>query len=365
MFSFISPNKWFRANYGTNIRRYLATTCRIRSITDFGELSVFKSAATFPMIFVAQKVSQKATQSPTFTQVKSLDPPYPEIREIIEMSGSTLPSTAITDSTWTLASSRTASIIDQMKHKGLSLREFVQGRIFYGVKTGFNDAFVIDSETRKSLVREDPLCKSIIKPLAVGDDIRRWKIRDHGQWLIFTRRGVDINRYPAIKRHLSQWRQRLEPKPSSWPSGKKWDGRKPGSYKWYEIQDEVAYHEFFTQKKIVYPVICKEPRFSYDHHGYFTNDKAFMIPTDDLFLVGVLNSRPIWEFLKRVCSALGDADNGGRLELRSIYMSGVPIPDAGAKERKRIIELTSRCLDREGENCTDEEADLDTLVADL
>ncbi len=44
MLVFISSNKWFRANYGAKLREYIAGKCRIRSITDFGELPVFEGS---------------------------------------------------------------------------------------------------------------------------------------------------------------------------------------------------------------------------------------------------------------------------------------------------------------------------------
>jgi hypothetical protein len=123
--------------------------------------------------------------------------------------------------------------------------------IYYrGIKTGFNKAFIIDEAKRSELIEKDPKSAEIIFPFAIGDDVRNYQIRDNKRFIIFTRRGIDIERYPAIKEHLSYYKDNLMP-------GVK-GGRKPGPYQWYEIQDTVAYHEEFMKPKIVYPDIAKE-----------------------------------------------------------------------------------------------------------
>jgi hypothetical protein len=142
---------------------------------------------------------------------------------------------------------------------------------------------------------------------------------------------VDIELYPAIEQYLKQFKDQLIPKPKGWKGkdkDEKWKGRKIGAYKWYEIQDAVDYYLEFEGPKIVYPVIAKEARFSFNQNGYFSNDKTFIIPCEnDLYLLALLNSKVCWFFLKRICSVLGDPDKGGRLELRDIHLKNIPIRD--------------------------------------
>ncbi|MBD2565419.1 MULTISPECIES: Eco57I restriction-modification methylase domain-containing protein [Nostoc] len=360
MLAFISPNKWFRAKYGDKLKKYIADTCQVKSITDFGELPVFKSAATFPMIFIAQK-GKIANQSTLFTQVKSLEFPYPNVLAIIRDKGETLPNNALNGSSWILSDTSSANRIKKMEEAGIPLSEYVKGKIYYGVKTGFNQAFVIDGLKRAELIAQDPKSAEIIKPLAVGDDIRKWRINCQDKWLIFTRRGIDINAYPVIKAHLAQWQKELTPKINSQQS----TGRKAGRYRWYEIQDDVAYYQEFDNPKIIYPVIAKESRFAFDTKSTFTNDKAFIIPIADYYLLGILNSSAVWEYLKNVCSVLGDADKGGRLELRGTYMSKIPIPNASTTDRQAISKLVQKCLDAKGVQCEEWEKEIDERVAAL
>lgn len=370
MLAFISSDKWFRAAYGANLRKLMAEQTCVRSITDFGELPVFLTAATFPMIFVTQKSReivnrQSPIVNPIFTQVKTLDPPYPDVAALIAQSGFPLPPNALNGAEWRLVDAETAARMRRMEASGVPLGEYVKGKIYYGIKTGFNEAFVIDGAKRAALIAEDPSSAEIIKPLAVGDDVRRWRIRKRDVWLIFTRRGVDLDRHPAIKQHLMQWRTELEPRPRDWkPSkpGEVWQGRKPGSYKWYEIQDDIAYYAEFDKPKILYPVIGKEPRFAYDQEGAFTNDKTFLIPTEALFLPGVLNSAPAWDYLKNLCSALGDSEDGGRLELRSVYMETLPVPRASAADCAAIESVVQQILRLKS---ADPAADASTLEAEI
>ncbi len=85
------------------------------------------------------------------------------------------------------------------------------------------------------------------------------------------------------------------PKPSVY-MGDKWNGRKEGSYQWYEIQDTIGYYKEFAKPKIVFPDLAKESRMAYDTMGYFVGDTGNIIPTNDLYLLGLLNSKLIFEY---------------------------------------------------------------------
>ena len=275
--------------------------------------------------------------------------------------GHQLPADAISGTDWTLTDSASADRLRKMEQAGMPLGEYVQGQIYRGVLTGFNAAFVIDGAKRAELIAADQKSAEIIKPLAVGDDVRRWRINSNDKWIIFTRRGIDIDQYPAIKNHLAQWQAELTPK----KKGQELQGRKPGSYKWYEIQDEVAYYHAFDKPKIVYPEIGKESRFTFDRTGAFTNNKAFIIPLDDLYLLGVLNSVPAWEYAKSVCAALGDENQGGRVMLQWVNFKRLPIPSATAADRSAIAALVQKCLDAKGVGCEAWEAEINDRVAAL
>lgn len=346
MLVFISSNKWFRANYGKKLRKHVAEACHIHSITDFGDLPIFQTAAVLVMIFIAQN-KKVNTELTIFTQVKSLKPPYPDMLSIIREHGHTLLPNAITGANWTLTDATSANCLRKMEAAGIPLSQYVKGQIYWGVKTGFNKAFYIDGMKRDELIAQDPKSATIIKPLAVGDDVRKWRIESRDRWIIVTKIGVDIRRYPAIFSHLRQWQPELE---------KRCD---QGNY-WWELRT-CTYYSAFEQPKIIYPEIAKESRFTIDSKGLFPNNKAFIIPVNDLYLLGVLNSAHIWEYLKSLCSEL----LGKSLELRSIYMSKIPIPNASISQREAISNLVKKCIYAKGINCEEWEREIDERVAIL
>ena len=190
-------------------------------------------------------------------------------------------------------------------------------QIFRGVLTGYNEAFIIDTETKESLVRKSPKSAEIIRPLLRGRDIKAYFPEYSGLWIIFTRRGIDIEKYPAVKEHLKKYYLDLKPK-----EGSATKGRKPGSYEWYEIQDNVAYWKDFEKPKIIYPNMTKYLPFVYDKGSFFINDKAFIITGQHLeYLTAFLNSK-----LFKFCFK----DNfpellGGTRELRKIFFDYISV----------------------------------------
>src|SRR3712207_3031689 len=103
--------------------------------------------------------------------------------------------------------------------------------------------------------------------------------------MIFTRRGHDIEAYPAAKEYLGQFREKLEPRPADWDSAQPWLGRKAGTYRWYEIQDTVDYYDAFERPKVFWPDIGKFPRFSWNVSGTYVNDKGFIAVSDSPYVL--------------------------------------------------------------------------------
>jgi len=360
MLVFISSNKWFRAAYGAKLRAHIGSACHVHSITDFGDLPVFESATAYPMIFVAQKGDAPVTAT-FLTEVKSLQAPYPDVGALIQQHGQRLPTSAIRGANWTLTDAVSADRLQQMRRSGKPLGEYVGGHIYRGVLTGLNKAFVIDSDVKAELIAADPRSEDIIKPFGRGKDIRRWTVKYQDKWLIFARHGTKIDDYPAIKEHLSKWREKLEPKPRGLPMEEERPGRKPGSYKWYEIQDDVAYYPIFEKTKIVLPDIAVGPRFALDTTGLYFGNTAYIIPVSDLYLLGVLNSSAALLFYLGLTAQV----RGGYLRFFAQYLEQIPIPSASAADRDAIAMLVKKCLDANGQgsNIATWEAEINSRVA--
>ena len=269
IFSYIVANKWMRANYGKPLRQWLKQQC-IEEIVDFGDLPVFQ-ATTYPCIIRISKNPLKSSFD--VTEVETLS--FANLDEYVHKHQYAVNQEGLDDSGWSLVDEKTQALLDKIRQVGVPLGDYVSGKIYRGVLTGLNEAFVIDADTRDKLIAKDPKSEDLIKPFLVGKDNKRYQPPKSDRFLIFTRRGVDIQQYPAIERHLLQFKERLMPKPKDW-KGRKWTGRKPGDYKWYEIQDAIAYYEEFEKPKIIYPNICKKPEFTFDEDGWYTNQKCFI-----------------------------------------------------------------------------------------
>jgi type I restriction-modification system DNA methylase subunit len=355
LLAYISQNTWFKSGYGSNLRDYIASNCHIHSITDFGVLPIF-DAAVLSMIFIASKGWIK-NQITYFTQVKSLEPPYPDVDTIIKQYGEELSSNAIDGKNWILTDLAIENLINKMGEASVSLNNYTCGKIYWGVKTGFNQAFYIDGKKRKELIELDKNSEKIIKPLLIGDNVRKWRIEHQDTWLIYSPWNLDIEEYPAIKEHLLQYKNKLESRPEY----------KQGRYNWWCMARYGANsYSVFEPPKIVYPEIAHSSRFTLDTTGAITNNKVYVIASGDLYLLGLLNSRLVWLYLKSICSALlGDPSKGGGAELRSIYIKKIPIPTAPEPDRLAIEGLVQKCLDTQGQGAEEWEAEIDDRVAHL
>lgn len=317
-FVYILPNKWMRAGYGKNLRNWV-DQFTINSIVDFGDLPVFEEATTYPCIWQMTKTEsdEKTFQA---VEIDSLD--FEEsLGQFVSDNHFAVNQNLLPENGWTLVNSSVQNLLQKLRNNGTALGEYVDGKIFYGIKTGFNEAFVIEEATKNQLIEEDPKSAEIIKPFLAGRDIKRYQQPKSDKFLIFTRRGINIENYPAILNYLNQFKTRLEPKPKDHKGD--WSGRKPGSYQWFEIQDAVDYYEEFEKPKIIYPNICKQPEFLVDDKFQYTNQKCFIIPNGSKHLLGVLNSSTHFFLFKCILPML----RGGFFEPSYAYFKDFPIPE--------------------------------------
>ncbi len=315
-FGMIVSNKWMRSNYGKALREFLKRESQLVEIIDFGELPVFGDVLAYPVIIISRHV-QTQKQNFHYAQIKNLE--FVSLREEVEKNNIQLNEHAIQSETWTLAGGNSQGLTEKIKERTIPLGEYVGNKFYRGVVSGNNDAFIIDKATKEKLIGQDPNCREIIKPYLLGRDVQRYKFNYQEKYLIFARRGIDIKKYPSVKRHLSSFKEQLMPRPKDWQG--EWKGRKTGTYQWYEIQDSTEYYSEFEKPKIIAPAIVQKATFAYDVEGFYSNDKTSIIPSGDLFLLGILNSRISDFVLKQIAST----KQGGYFEQKPMYISQLPI----------------------------------------
>ena len=315
-FTYIVPNKWMRANYGKPLRAWLREH-RIEEIIDFGDLPVFESATTYPCII---RIGTGLPRSQfDVVQVETLD--YSDLTSYVHEHGHVVNQPLLDDGGWSLSDERTQALLEKLKSAGIPLGEYVDGKIYYGIKTGLNEAFVIDEATKDRLIAEDSGSSEVIKPFLAGRDIKRYQPLKTEKYLIFTRRGIDLAQYPAIERYLEKFKEKLMPKPKDWGSSP-WPGRKPGSYQWYEIQDSIDYYREFEKPKIILPDISLRGNFTLDsNQRCYCVNTAYIIPVSDQYLLGVLNSNLTHYFYSHISSSY----RGGYLRFIYQYLEKLPI----------------------------------------
>ncbi len=227
--------------------------------------------------------------------------------------------------------------------------------IYRGVLTGYNDAFIIDNNTKEALIAEDPRSADILKPVLRGRDIKRYRAEWAGLWLIDTHNGygsvtaVDVDEYPAIKNHLDQFYFQLKKRQDK--------GRTP-----YNLRN-CAYHEVFEKEKLVWMDLTEQGRFAYDVDGLFCLNTAFIMSGPSIkYLCALLNSNLITWFMRNTALSSGM----GVTRWINASVESIPIPKITIEEQLSFIRLVDRILKVKISNPTadvsDQETEIDRLI---
>ena len=210
------------------------------------------------------------------------------------------------------------NLMAKLRNAGPPLSQYLQTRSAFGIKTGGSGAFVVDSATRDQLIAEHPASADILKPFLHGRDIRRWGVEKPNSWLIFAHRRIEIDRYPAIRKHLEQYRSVLS--------------KRAGKQKWYELPTTKRGTELFTQTKLICPNSYNHQTFAVDTDGFYCGDTCYLIPTAETWLCGLLNSRIVEWFYSQTSNQL----TIDYLRARSRHIQEIPIPELTPTQKSLI-----------------------------
>jgi adenine-specific DNA-methyltransferase len=349
MLSFISSNKFMRAGYGKNLRQYLTEKTTIQSIIDIGDLPVFEAIA-YPCIVVTSKALPREEHSSQVLSVKELELALHLEEEAPHKTWKMHQHDLRTDG-WNLQNTVVLRLIEKLRATGTPLTDVVQGCFYRGMVTGSNEAFVIDEATRKKIVSADPKSVKIIKPWLRGRDIKKWEINWEHLYLLYIPWDFQIEKYPAVKTHLKQYQELLSNRPEV----------KQGNFPWFALSRFASeFVEDFNKPKIIYQEIATSQAFTYTESPFYLNNKCYFIPTTDLYLLGVLNSKIAWFILGHIVSKLQQ----GAYALQSPYMSQFPVPTTSTRERTNIAKTAKRLLELRGagEESTTLETELNERV---
>ena len=226
------------------------------------------------------------------------------------------------------------NLLAKLRNAGPPLSQYVSTRSTFGLRTGGSGAFVIDGATRDQLIAAHPSSVEVLKPFLHGRDIRRWQVARPDTWLIFSYRRIEIDRYPAIRKHLEKYRSSLR--------------KRAGKQKWYELPTTKSNAEQFTQTKLICPNSYDHQTFAIDTDGLYCGDTCYLIPTEETWLCGLLNSRVVEWFYSQESNQL----TGDYLRARSRYMQQIPIPNLTLEQKSQIGKIVDYLIFLQGQPTT-------------
>ena len=234
---------------------------------------------------------------------------YPKMEKVLTADGKSLESSEV----WNL--------VETLRNAGPPLGEYVKVSPYFGIKTAPTEVFVVDRATRDGLIAAHPSSADILKPFLHGRAIRRWQVEPPEQWLIFAYRGIEIDAYPAIRKHLEKHREALS--------------KRRGKGEWYELQAPLNAPERFAKPKLVGPNLYNTKTFAVETDGFYCGYTCCIIPTEETWLCGLLNTRTVEWFYSQVSKQLG----AGELQARIGYIKQIPIPDINATQKDLVRKL--------------------------
>lgn len=322
--AFITSNKWMRAAYGEKLRRFFLSKVKIEQLIDFGDSPIFSEATTYTNILLFEKGQQASPPiawdlSSAYRKATSLERMLDE-----NPAGAAL----FNEESFVIASAEMAAIKKRIEQVGTPLKDW-DIVINYGIKTGFNEAFIIDGKKKDELIAADPKSAEIIKPILRGRDIKRYRAEFADLWLIatFPALNLNIDDYPAVKSYLQTFGRKLYQ--TGEVIGKDEKGsviksRKKTGNKWFETQDQIDYYPEFKKEKIVYAEIVFDSAFYHDSSGIYPEATAFILTGEKTKCLTALLNSQFLTFTFRVFYAGGDL-RGDTFRYKKVFLQNLPI----------------------------------------
>ena len=313
---YITSNKWMRAGYGEKTREFFAKNTNPLLLIDFAGVKIFESATVDTNILLFAKAVNEHKTLCAVTNKQNKDS-VKNLSVFVQQSGSECEFS--NSDSWVILSPIEQSIKRKIEAVGTPLKDW-DIQINYGIKTGYNDAFIINTEKRDEILSncqsEDERTRTaeLIRPILRGRDIKRYGYNWTGLYLIatFPSRHYDIEKYPAVKNYLLGFGiERLEQTGKSHiVNGEKIKARKKTNNKWFETQDSISYWEDFSKQQIVWIELSDEPKFSYAQNVMSVNTVFFLTGEHVLHILGLLNSKLItWYFKHCIGTTSGVGTN--------------------------------------------------------
>ena len=336
LLAYITSNSWLKAEYGKSTRRYFSDQHTPLRLLEMGK-DVFENAIVDTNVLILREgPSDETGKAVDMDRLSDKDfPPTESLWGELRPQG---------EKPWSALSAVEWSVMDKMGDVGTPLKEW-DVKINYGIKTGYNKAFIIDNVTRQELVALDPSSAEIIKPILRGQDIRRYQAQWAGLWLIVAKFGsykALPKEYPAVYEHLIQHEEKLRARGQCTYSR---SGRSDptvdydGQHHWLELDNNPKdeYLDTFAKKKLFWMDMSPEGRFAYSDVEMYCNDKGFIMTGKSLkYLCAILNSTLITWFIKNTALTTG----AGLTQWKKFAVERLPIPEISTDKARYDLIVT-------------------------
>ena len=332
---FISSNKWMRTGYGEKTREFFAKNTNPIQLVDFAGIKVFESATVDTNILMFSKDKNRQQTRACIVKNDGIK----NLSDYFRKNGQTM---RFSSTAWVILSPIEQSIKAKIERVGTPLKD-CDIKIYRGVLTGCNEAFIIDGKKKDELIAADPKSAEIIRPILRGRDIKRYGYDFADLWLLYVPWHFPLHKdnniqgasqkaekifqeqYPAIYKHLSQHKEALSARNQA-ETGVR--------YEWYALQRWGAdYMEDFYRQKIVWGEISDKSKFALDEMGIFPEATSFLMTGEKLkYLLAILNSKLAeWLF-----NQIGTTTGVGTIRWKKYTLEMLPIKMPTETELKDI-----------------------------
>lgn len=318
---YIASRNFFKTRTGDALRGFLSKSAIIEKIVDFDIQKIFEGVTTYTAILIMQKGKPATDHRLQFWKVDDLD--WKGSLGDWENKKLPFPQSALESGMWELESMELHDLRKKIK-SGKKLLKSECGMMRLGVKTGRDEAFVVDDQTKEELCRAHPSSERLIVPLLRGEDLHRWHRGPQKRWMLhIPHNKIKIEEYPAVHAWLLSLKTKL-------------DNRR-GGYKWYE-NSQNAWVKEFREPKMACGFICRQGRFLIEEEGFFILSSGFFIARGEHHLVAYLNSKLLWFMYTGEAVKI----QGGFYKIYPRPLGNMPVPAWDQEEKDMLASLSKK-----------------------
>ncbi|HEY5124675.1 MAG TPA: TaqI-like C-terminal specificity domain-containing protein, partial [Ignavibacteria bacterium] len=340
--TFITSNSWMRTQYGESLRKFFVQKTNPLLLINIEDTQVFEEATVESNILIIQKGSWKkqmlaCSLNADFSLSTSLENYFQNHVVLVN---------DLKESGWIIGNEQGRQLKAKIEMGSITVKD-LNYPIYYGLKTGFNEAFFITDEQKQLLVKSDPQCSGLIRSVIRGKDIFKYGYKWKGIWVIIVKTGwTNANKnledaeaffsqsYPSIYKHLRSVGETVKGK------GKGLFERDDKGDYWWELRP-CSYYNEFEKEKIIWGELSDDQKFTLDNEGHSSNNTIFFITGKNLrYLLAILNSKVAKWYFNEISTSSGMGTN----RWLKYKIEQLPIKDIAEDKQEPFVQFVNQIL---------------------